>query len=258
MAEPFLTRYMQPLLCGRRAECFDLVSEALDGGMSPTHIVREVIWPALAQVDRLYEDDRINVAAEHMALRINRTVADQIQAHLTKSPANGERIIITCADGESEELGAQMVADLFQSDGWEVYFLGGGVPADEVLGMVGKLCPHILLVFGTRPEGVPSVRQMVVMIREIGVGQTMNIIVSGGIYNRADGLWQEVGADYVALTAGEALELAGTLDPRKPQPMPLGVVKKRRRRRRPPPPPATETTPALAAAQIPQEAVAAT
>lgn len=232
MAEPFLTRYMQPLLAGRRAECFQLVAGALESGMSPTHIVREVIWPALAQIDRLYEDDRINVAVEHMAVRINRTVADQIQTRLKKSPPNGKRIIITCADGESEELGAQMVADLFQSDGWEVYFLGGGIPADEVLGMVGKLCPYILLVFGTRPQGVPGVRQMVVMIREIGVGQTMNIIVSGGIYNRADGLWQEVGADHVALTAAEALELANTIEPRTPQPMPLGVVKKRRRRRR--------------------------
>ena len=235
MAEPFLTRYMQPLLAGRRAECFQLVAGALDSGMSPTHIVREVIWPALAQIDRLYEDDRINVAVEHMAVRINRTVADQIQTRLKKSPPNGKRIIITCADGESEELGAQMVGDLFQSDGWEVYFLGGGIPADEVLGMVGKLCPYILLVFGTRPQGVPGVRQMVVMIREIGVGQTMNIIVSGGIYNRADGLWQEVGADHVALTAAEALELANTIEPRTPQPMPLGVVKKRRRRRRTPP-----------------------
>ena len=75
MAEPFLTRYMQPLLAGRRAECFQLVAGALESGMSPTHIVREVIWPALAQIDRLYEDDRINVAVEHMAVRINRTAS---------------------------------------------------------------------------------------------------------------------------------------------------------------------------------------
>jgi methanogenic corrinoid protein MtbC1 len=236
MSEPLLTRYMQPLLAGRRAECFDLINRAVEGGLAPEQLIRDVIWPSLAQIERLHDDDRINIATEHMAVRINRTMADQLQARLETRPPNGRRMIVSCADGEPEELGAQIAADLFQADGWEVYFLGGGVPADEVLTMVGRLAPHTLLVFGTRPEGVPGVRQLVVMIRDIGVGQTMNIIVSGGIYNRADGLWQEVGADFVAPTATEALTLANDLGPRKPKPMPLGVVKKRRRRRRAPAP----------------------
>ena len=62
---------------------------------------------------------------------------------------------------------------------------------------------------------------------------------------------------FLALTAGEALELADRIEPRKPQPMPLGVVKKRRRRRRTP---AVETTPAAGAtpAAAQREAVMAT
>ena len=32
MPEPFLIRYMQPLLAGRRAECFDLVADAISNG----------------------------------------------------------------------------------------------------------------------------------------------------------------------------------------------------------------------------------
>ncbi len=234
MSEPLLTRYMQPLLAGRRAECFELINGALETGRPADQLIHNVVWPSMAQIERLYEDDRINIATEHMAVRINRTLADQLQSKLLRQPSNGRRMIVSCADGEPEELGAQIAADLFQAGGWEVYFLGGGVPADEILTMVGRLAPHTLLIFGTRPEGVPGVRQLVVMIREIGVGQTMNIIVAGGIYNRADGLWQEVGADYVAPTANEALTLANELGPRKPKPMPLGVVKKRRRRRRAP------------------------
>jgi hypothetical protein len=36
----------------------------------------------------------------------------------------------------------------------------------------------------------------------------MQIMVSGGLFNRAEGLWQEIGADAFAATAEQALEIA--------------------------------------------------
>lgn len=232
MPEPLLTRYMLPLLAGRRAECFALARGAVMDGWSAESVLRSVVWPSLAQLERLYRDDRVNLAVKQMAVRINRTVADQMQAHLTHAPRRDRRIIVTSADGEPEELGAQIVADLFQADGWDVYLLGGGVPADEILTLVGNVRPHVLLIFGTRPEGVPGVRSLVQMIREIGVGQTMNIIVSGGIYDRADELWKEVGADICVPTAEQAIDAANHTPPRVAGTIPMGIVKKRRRRRR--------------------------
>ncbi len=118
MAEPLLTRYMLPLLGGRRSECFGLIHKALDEGARADRLIRDVVWPSMAQVARLYDADRINTAHENMAARINRTVADQLQAHLDHTAPNGKLLLVTCADEPREELGAQMVADLFQSDGW--------------------------------------------------------------------------------------------------------------------------------------------
>lgn len=232
MPEPLLTRYLQPLLAGRRAECFTLIENALTTGKPPEALVTDVVWPAMAQVDRLFRDDRINTAIEHMAARINRTVADQLQAHLPRKPVNGRKALLLCADEPREELGAQMVGDLFQADGWDVYFVGGGVPDDEVLSLVGQLRPDALIIFGTLPQGAPAVRGLISLIRDVNVCPSMNIIVSGGVFNRADGLWHEVGADEFADTAPEVLEIANALPPRVPGAPHMGIVKKRRRRRK--------------------------
>jgi len=238
MPEPFLVRYMQPLLAGRRAECFDLIVQAVARGVPAEELVSEVVWPAMAQVERLYRDDRINTAIEHMANRINRTVADQLQAHLQHRNRNGRRVVIACADGPQEELGAQMVGDLFQADGWEVFFIGGGVPDDEILAMVGQLRPHALLIFGAEPEAVPNTRALIERIREIGVCPTMNVVVTGGIFNRAEGLWREVGADAFCDSLRGVLEKVNSLGPRTGAAPTLGIVKKRRRRRKSAPVPA--------------------
>lgn len=232
MNEPLLTRYLQPLLGGRRAECFHLIRHALAEGRSAEALMRDVVWPSMAQVDRLFRDDRINIASENMACRINRTVADQLQAALPVRDANAKRVLVTCADEPREELGAQMMADLFQADGWDVFFVGGGVPYDEMAGLVGQLRPHVLLVFGTDPEGVPLTRRMIDMIREMNVCPTMNIIASGGVYNRADGLWREVGADVFAETARDVVDTANALGPRQGGIARVGLVKKRRRKRK--------------------------
>jgi len=233
MPESLLVRYLQPLLAGRRAECFSVIEEAAGAGTSTEELICDVIWPAMVQVDRLYRDDRINLATEHMACRINRTLAEHLQGRLPQAPRNGKRVIITCAASVQEETGAQIVADLLQADGWEVYLLGGGVPHDEILALTGQIRPEVLVVFGTVPEDVPDTRRLVELIREIGVCPTMNIVVSGGIYNRADGLWQEIGADVFTDAARDIRAILRDLPPRTPNAPRVALVKKRRRRRRP-------------------------
>jgi methanogenic corrinoid protein MtbC1 len=226
--------YIAPLLTGDRIACRELVQSQLSRTNDPLTIYREVLWPAMERVEKLYRADRIDTASEHMATRINRSIADQLQLRLTRNKEVGKRVLVTCADGEPEELGAQMTADLFEARGWDVYLLGGGVPNDEILSLVGQLRPDLLLIFGTQPSGVPRVRRLIDLIREINVNPTMNVMVSGGVFNRADGLWKEVNADLFAKTAQDAIPIAETAEPRTPTITPPGAPKKRRRRRRPP------------------------
>jgi methanogenic corrinoid protein MtbC1 len=225
---------MDPLLSGDRCACRQIFAQYLDDTADASELYKRLLWPAMEKVDKLYRKDRINVATEHMATRITRCLADQLQAALPRKERNGKKVIITCADGEPEELGAQMCADLFESDGWEVYFLGGGIPHDEILSLVGSIRPEILLLYGTQPQGVPGVRKLIDMIREIGSNPTMNIMVSGGVFNRADGLWKEVNADLFTRSVVQALQVANRAEPRKPEIRIPGAPKKRRRRRRPP------------------------
>lgn len=229
-----LDAYVRALIAGDRRTARRCVAGLLAAGSDATTIYHELLWPAMEAIEQLFSADRINTAAEHMATRINRHLADQLQAHLPQAAAMGRRVLITCADAEPEELGAQMCADLFESVGWTVHFLGGGVPADEILALVGQLQPDLLLIFGTQPSGVPGVRRLVELIRDVGVYPAMNIMVSGGVFNRAEGLWKEVGVDLFCRSAKDALPLAMAAGPRTAGAVrPAEPQRKRRRRRRP-------------------------
>jgi len=228
MAEIF-TQYLEHLFNGCRAEARELIFGAQDRGVATSKLLKAVIWPAMVQIEKLYKQDRISRITEHMATRINRSLADQLQVYLRREPKTGQRLVVTCGDGEIEELGAQITADLFEARGWSVWFLGAGVPNDEILQFVGEVCPDVLCIYGTQPVGVPNVRKLIDLIREVGVCEQMQILAVAGVFNRADGLAEEIGADLFATSAEQAVRTVEAHPVRIPKP---DVPQPGRRRKR--------------------------
>jgi methanogenic corrinoid protein MtbC1 len=214
--EGILERYLDALLQGQRQACRGVIEQALQGGTLASSVYLDIIWPIMAEIEKLARAERITPTQEHMATRINRTIVDQLQNKLPHRPSQNKRIVICCAPEELQELGAQILADLFESDGWEVRFLGGGLTNDDILAFVNENSPDVLLIYGTVPKQAPQIRQLIDSIRDIGAWPTMRIMVSGGLFNRAEGLWQEIGADLFAASALEAIQQASNESATKP------------------------------------------
>lgn len=202
----YLTRYMDALLKGDRVGCRGVVEDILHTGMPANNVYLDVVWPVMVEIERLYREDKITIAQEHFASRINRTIVDQLQNKLPRKEARNKRIVLCCAGTESAELGAQMMTDLLESDGWEVRFVGAGVSNDEILEFVGDYRPDILMIYGTVPQDAPEVRRLIDTIKEVNALPDMKIMVSGGVFNRAEGLWEEIGADMFAASPKEAVD----------------------------------------------------
>ena len=201
-------RYLENLLRGDRKACRTVIEQVMQTGTPAITVYIDVIWPVMVEIEKLIRSEKITVAQEHLATRINRTLVDQLQNKLPCKPWRSKKIVICCAEQKLQELGAQMMADLFESDGWEVKFLGGGLTNEDILGYTSDYNPDILLIYGSTPKQAPSIRQLIDTIKAINARPNMRIMVSGGLFNRAEGLWEEMGADLFAPTAVEAIRLA--------------------------------------------------
>ena len=208
-----LERYLDTLLQGNRKKARSVIEESLQKGTPANSVYADIIWPIMVEIDNLLRSDRITPIAEHLAVRINRTIVDQLQNKLPCKPSKNKRIVICCAKNELQELGAQMMADLFESDGWEVKFVGGGLTNDDILGYINESAPDILLIYGSTPKEAPEIRQLINTIKGINAWPDMRIMLSGGLFSRAEGLWEEMGADLFAATPIEALHAASNEKP---------------------------------------------
>jgi methanogenic corrinoid protein MtbC1 len=200
--------YLQTLLAGDRTQARQVVEDCMTCGVDAAEVLNKLVWPVMERVQLLYKDNLISKAGLNFATRINRMIADQISAKLEYKPKNGKKVMIFCGDDEPEELGGQICADLFDAAGFEVKFAGGGVPNDEILSLIGEYRPTVLVLFATRPQGVPGVRKLIDYLREINSQPEMQIMCCGGIYKRAEGLAEEIGADLYAPDAQDAVRIA--------------------------------------------------
>ncbi len=211
-----LEQYLAALLEGNRKRCRSVIEETMQTGVPANSVYADIIWPMMVEIDDLMRKGKISPAQEHLATRINRTIVDQLQNKLPHRPEKYKKVAICCSQDEIQELGAQIMADMFESDGWEVRFLGGGLTNDDLLAFVNEYAPDILLIYGTSPKQAPALRALIDTIKDVNAWPNMRIMLSGGVFNRAEGLWQEIGADLFAPTAFEAVRAAsenGTSEP---------------------------------------------
>ncbi len=223
-----LERFMVTLFKGERSAARGIVAEAFESDMSAEEILMGLIWPAMEKVQVLYRSDNINTGTHHMASRLLRMLADQLTLRLERQPRNGRSMLVVCSPGEPEELGGQITTDLAEANGWQVHFAGGGVPNDEIIGWLGQLEPQVLMIYGTIPSATPMVRQLIDMLHDVGICPKLQIICSGGVFNRAEGLAEEIGSDLFAPTPTEALHLLENLPERRATPEQQTVGRKRR------------------------------
>ena len=207
--------FLETLLSGNRAACRTLIDETLAAGVEPYDLLTRLVWPTMEMLQSLYREDRISISSLNLATRLNRQTTDQLCSRLARKPENGKTALIFCGDDEPEELGGQICADLFEADGWTVRFAGGGVPEDEVLKLIGDVRPELLVMFGTLPSGVPAVRKLIDYLREVNSCPEMQVMCCGGIYKRAEGLAEEIGADLYAPDAAAAVATANSEPTRK-------------------------------------------
>ena len=188
---------MEICLRGDRREVRSYVDMCLAGHPADELLVG-VILPAIAKAELIAREDRATVSALNVMLQSLRIVVGSLLTRLSAEVGGGEpalNILVYSGSGDSEQLQGEIMTAVLECDGHRVRFAGGGVPADEILSDVGRCDPDVLLLFASAAADAPAIREVIDTIRDIGARPDMQIVIGGGVFDRAPGLAEEIGAD---------------------------------------------------------------
>lgn len=205
--EILIERFFDALVAGNRATAREIVNETIRDRIPVERLVLDLYWPTYQQVEKLFRGDQLSVLAHHLSTRLLRMFVDQAALRFERRPSMNRTVFAVCGPTDPDELGAQMAVDLLEGAGFNISFAGGGIAKDEIISHVQITQPDALLIFASAPSDLPDIRSMIDGFSEIGACDKLQIIVGGGVFARAEGLAEEIGADLWADSPGELVEM---------------------------------------------------
>jgi len=136
--------YFKALLAGDRETCVHTVQCLLDREVSLYDLYIHLFQRSLYEVGDLWERNRISVAVEHLATAMTESLLTLVYPRIFAAEHIGKKAVVSCVANEYHQIGAKMVADVFELNGWDGYFLGANTPPESILVFLQEKQPHVL------------------------------------------------------------------------------------------------------------------
>lgn len=200
--------YLHALLNNDRQGAHRIIDSARSEGLSIRDLYLNVFQPVQYEVGQLWLHNRISVAEEHYCTAATQAIMTELYPEIITSPRIGRSLVAACVGPELHELGVRMVADFFEMEGWDAYYLGASVAADRLIAAIREYHPTLVALSATMSYHIQAMKELIETIRLELAHQTPPIMVGGAVFNDNPDLRQRVGADLFAASAAGAVEEA--------------------------------------------------
>jgi methanogenic corrinoid protein MtbC1 len=208
------TRYLDALLCGERHLASNMILEAVEKGASIKDIYLYVFQRSQYEIGRLWHLNRASVAQEHYCSAATQLIMSQLYQYIFSSEKTGHRLVAACVGGELHEIGIRMVADFFEMDGWDTYYMGANTPTSTIIQAIDSHRPDVLAISASMPFHRKTLKELIVAVRDHDTDGRVKILVGGYALRSSQDLWIKLGADGFADDAQQAVSLANRLSMR--------------------------------------------
>ncbi|WP_052090930.1 ATP-binding protein [Desulfosporosinus sp. HMP52] len=203
--------FLEALLRGDQQSARKYILVGVEQGVGIKDIYLNVLQCVQREIGQLWQTNRISIAQEHYCSATVQLIMAQLYPQFIQANRNGRKIMVACVSGELHEIGARMVSDFFEIEGWDANYIGANTPPNEILETLTKLNSDVLALSVTMPNHVGKVREVISLVRSSKLGQRTKIIVGGYPFNIQPNLWRQVGADGFGYDAQDAINVANIL-----------------------------------------------
>lgn len=196
------------LLKGDTRKSMELAAESGNKSNGIASLYLDALQPALCRLGKLWEEGSISAAQEHLSTAIVSRIMAAMYDRITWPELSLGRAVIACTADEFHEIGARMVSDLLEMDGWNVTFLGANTPEADLLDLLVSDPPDLLGISVSMIFNLKHLRDLITRIRNTPNLANIKILVGGQGTAGIESLWQATGADGWAGNGRDAVSLA--------------------------------------------------
>lgn len=201
-------RLMKMFLKGDYKLIMAYAEKELENGMEVSDLYLEKFQPVMYQIGVSWSEDDISVAHEHLATSTLARVMSSIYPNFILGQSDKGVALVSASLNEHHQLGARMVADMLESNGWDVKYLGANLPQSDLMKLIQVETPDFVCISKTMSFHMDDLIETVASIRQVYDKEVLPIMVGGLAINEMPEIKQIIGADAYPSDAWESAEIA--------------------------------------------------
>jgi len=189
----------------KRDEVLEAVREGIDRGDDPVALLEEC-RKGMTIVGDKFQEEEFFLAELILSAEIFKAAMVDLKPHLAKAAPVKKlgTVMLATLKGDIHDLGKNLLKELLESQGFEVFDLGIDVDPRVVVSKVKELKPQFLGFSALMTTSFKVMDQTVKMLEQEGLREDIRVMIGGGVTTPA--VAEQFGADFQTIDAMEGVE----------------------------------------------------
>lgn len=205
--EILLNRISQSIVDMEENEVVELCKECLNTNITSNEIISEGLIKGMDKVSKLFEEEEYFLPEVLMCSDAFNGGLDFIKPYVikdnTKKPI---KVVIGVVEGDTHDIGKNLVKIMMESGGIEVHDLGRDVPLDKFIEKAEEVEADIIGMSTLMTTTMEGMKIVIDKLKEQGLREKYKIMIGGGPISQY--FANSIGADIYTKDASEAARLA--------------------------------------------------
>jgi len=191
----------------KRLETIDFVKEQLRAGTDPFAIIEEC-RAAMEEVGKNFETGKFFLSELIYSAEVFKAVTAILEPRLVSNQSVKEtqgEIVFGTPQGDTHDLGKNIVITMMRSQGFIVHDLGVDVPPHRFIEKIRETEAPVLALSALITPAFDSMQEIISILKDKGLRENTFLIIGGGVTNEF--ARKEIGADAQTLDPTEAIRL---------------------------------------------------
>lgn len=206
--EEVFDKFLEALLLGEDRKAQQIAEDNIDAMDDFEEFARNIIKPTMYTIGIMWEQDDITTAEEHRATSIAARVLSSFYTEYLPGEYFRGKAVVSAVVNEHHELGARIIADFLEFNGWNVSFLGANTPREELIEFLQEEKPFLLGLSVGMPYNLKELKETIEAVRNEPDLQNIKILVGGKTLNDFPYLMENIDADARAEDGSSAVDIA--------------------------------------------------
>jgi corrinoid protein of di/trimethylamine methyltransferase len=188
----------------------ELAQAVVDEGFDAYEAIEKGLSAGMEEVGRLYEEEEYFIPELLLCSDAMYAGIEILRPHIKKREDSVRHtVVIGVVEGDTHDIGKNLVKIMLESAGFDVIDLGRDIPAADFVRAAEEHNAEIIALATLMTTAMPAMREVLEVLEKEAKRGKFKVVVGGGPISPA--FAEKIGADVYAVNAAEAARLAREL-----------------------------------------------